>query len=235
MVGGPPWKQPPACDWGAGGDPGPDTDEEEGGGPEPAGREPPGRARGHWGSPWDPLRPDVSRSREGALKGVVAASPLFSPAPRTSSATRRRELSRVGRAALGTSQRRKYSRCGPPARGFWAGRVSRWWIWASNVLGAKAGRKREGEMERQRQTVEGGGAGRRGSWEAGTGVGPPCPALPWMPAASSPQDRFPDSGPPLAAWAGFSWENGSCLVGLTRVVTGSPRPSVPGGAFSQAA
>ena len=92
---------------------------------------------------------------------------------------------------------------------------------------------RDGETEAD--GGEGGGAGRRGSWEAGTGVGPPCPALPWMPAASSPQDRFPDSGPPLAAWAGFSWENGSCLVGLTRVVTGSPRPSVPGGAFSQAA
>ena len=218
MVGGPPWKQPPACDWGAGGDPGPDTDEEEGGGPEPAGREPPGRARGHWGSPWDPLRPDVSRSREGALKGVVAASPLFSPAPRTSSATRRRELSRVGRAALGTSQRRKYSRCGPPARGFWAGRVSRWWIWASNVLGAKAGRKREGEMERQRQTVGRGGGGEArelGSRHRGRPA-LPCPAL----DAGSQQPTGPLSRLRAAAgclgrfqlgkWLLSSWSNKGC-------------------------
>lgn len=54
------------------------------------------------------------------------ASPLFSPAPRTSSATRRTELSRAGRSGLGTSQRTKYSRWGPPACGLWAGRVSRW-------------------------------------------------------------------------------------------------------------
>lgn len=68
-----------------------------------------------------------------ALRTEELTSPFLSLGPRTSSATLRTELSRLDRSALGTSQRTKYSRWGPPSRGFWAGRVSRWRIWASNV------------------------------------------------------------------------------------------------------
>lgn len=80
------------------------------------------------GSPQGALHPCVSGSRV-----ALVASPLLSPGPRTSSATRRTELSRWGRSALGTSQRTKYSRWGAPPRGLWAGRVSRCRIWASKV------------------------------------------------------------------------------------------------------
>lgn len=74
------------------------------------------------------------------------SSPLSSLALRTSSDTRRTELRRAARSPLGTSKRTKYSRWGLPARGLWAGRVSKWWILASNVFGSKS-RKKGGEGE----------------------------------------------------------------------------------------
>lgn len=72
------------------------------------------------------------------------SSPLSSLALRTSSDTRRTELRRAARSPLGTSKRTKYSRWGLPARGLWAGRVSKWWILASNVFGSKSRKKGEG-------------------------------------------------------------------------------------------
>lgn len=87
-------------------------------GPEPAGR---GCPQPDFlvpsGVPCGSLCTPMSQGHGVALKDRGTASPLFSPAPRTSSATRRTELSSEGRSALGTSQRTKYSRWGPPARG----------------------------------------------------------------------------------------------------------------------
>lgn len=91
--------------------------------------------------------PQASRSLVG-LRDRNASSPLSSLALRTSSDTRRTELRRAARSPLGTSKRTKYSRWGLPASGFWAGRVSKWWILASNVFGSKS-RKREKERDRQ--------------------------------------------------------------------------------------
>lgn len=99
------------------------------------------------GSPVGASAPRCLEAMRWLSRTGEVASPLFSPAPRTSSATRRTELSRAGRSALGTSQRTKYSSWGPPARGLRAGRVSRCWIWASKAWGreGKGGRDGEGE------------------------------------------------------------------------------------------
>lgn len=83
------------------------------------------------------------------LRDRNVSSPLSSLALRTSSDTRRTELRRAARSALGTSKRTKYSRWGLPATGLWAGRVSKWWILASNVFGSK-NRMREKERYRWR-------------------------------------------------------------------------------------
>lgn len=110
------------------------------------------------GSPSGPLSPPCPSpalwGHRVALGTEQLASPLLSLAPRTSSATRRTELSRAGRSAPGTSQRTKYSRCGAPARGLGAGRVSRCRIWASKVFRKKS-RGRKGETERWIDTREG--------------------------------------------------------------------------------
>lgn len=177
---------------GPGGAPGPDTcGEEQGTG---ASREemPLAGLPGLFRVPlWEPLHPHVSRSWR-CSQGQRNTSPLFSPAPRTSSATRRTELSREGRSALGTSQRTKYSRWGPPARGLWVGRVSRWWIWASKVLGS--------------QTGEGGDEG---------GVKHvPWVSWPWTFAARPRSDSL--------LGRVYSWEIGFHLVCLIAVVTAVP-------------
>lgn len=89
------------------------------------------------GSPWGASAPQRLRVTQLHPRAEEPASRLFSPALRTSSATWRTEPSRAGRLALGSSQRTKYSRWGPPSRGLWAGRVSRCKIWASNILGSR--------------------------------------------------------------------------------------------------
>lgn len=92
------------------------------------------------------LPPPMPQGYLISLKDRNPASPLSSLALRTSSDTRRTELRRAARSPLGTSKRTKYSRWGLPASGLWAGRVSKWWILASNVFGSKS-RKREGERQ----------------------------------------------------------------------------------------
>jgi hypothetical protein len=73
----------------------------------------------------EPL-PPMPQGHAVAFKDRKPDSPLSSLALRTSSDTRRTELSRAARSPLGTSKRTKYSRWGPPSRGLWAGLVSRW-------------------------------------------------------------------------------------------------------------
>lgn len=102
------------------------------------------------GSPWQDALPPLPRPQDhlATLRDRNPSSPLSSLALRTSSDTRRTELRRAARSPLGTSKRTKYSRWGLPASGLWAGRVSKWWILASNVFRRK---KKQGAGGGERQ------------------------------------------------------------------------------------
>lgn len=99
-------------------------------------------------APWQDTLPHPYRPQDYliTLRDRNPSSPLSSLALRTSSDTRRTELRRAARSPLGTSKRTKYSRWGLPASDLWAGRVSKWWILASNVFGSKS-KKKEKERD----------------------------------------------------------------------------------------
>lgn len=172
---------------------------------------------------WDPLHPDVSGSRgrpqgyRGSLTLVLPSAPhIFSHAAKGAE--------QGGQGGAGYLTAHEVLQVRAPCLRLLGGPGLQVVDLGFKCLRSQSREKeggRDGE-ETETETDRGGGEG----------AGKQAPGRPALPC---PGRRQPDSGPLLAAWTAFSWENGSCLAGLTGVVTGSPRPSVSGGASSQAA